>query len=60
MAAKWLATLDEMLEDAKSAQRRNHERIRDEKIAEALRAGLQTLVLPLPEGGEEVIDLRLH
>ena len=60
MAEKWLLNWEEMLEEAKQTQRRSYERVRERRIAEALRAGLERLTLPLPQGGEEEIDLRLH
>jgi hypothetical protein len=60
MAKKWLRNLDEMLEEVRSAHQRRDAELRERKIAEALRQGLTTLTLPLPDGGEEVIDLRIH
>ncbi len=60
MAKRWLRDVDEMLEEVKAAQRRSYEELRERKIAEALRDRLPTLTLTLPDGGEEVIDLRLH
>jgi hypothetical protein len=60
VAGKWLRDVDEMLDEVKAAQRRRYEELRERRIADALRRGLSTLTLTLPEGGEEVIDLRLH
>ena len=60
MAKRWLLDVDETLGEVKEAQRRSYEELRERKIAEALRDGVQRLVLPLPQGGEEAIDLRLH
>ena len=60
MARKWLRDVDEMLDETRAAQRRSYEELRERKIAEALRDRLTSLTLALPEGGEEVIDLRLH
>jgi hypothetical protein len=37
-----------------------YETWRDNAIEEARREGYAALILPLPKGGEERIDLRLH
>jgi hypothetical protein len=60
LAEKWLLDAEEMLEEVKQAQWRSYERLRERKIAESLRAGLERVTLSLPQGGEEEIDLRLH
>ena len=60
VAKRWLRDVDEMLDEVKAAQRRTYEELRERRIAEALRDRLPSVTLPLPEGGEEVIDLRLH
>jgi hypothetical protein len=51
---------DRWLEAFEARQRRIYEEQREKQIAEALRDGIRTLTLPLPGGGEERIDLRLH
>ena len=60
MSEKWLLTVDEQLEAVKAAQQRSYEVLRERTIAEARRIGLQVVILPLPNGGEERIDLRAH
>jgi DNA-binding transcriptional regulator GbsR (MarR family) len=60
MADPWLRDIDEMLEAVKEAQQRSYEQLRERKIAEARRNGVKELTLPLPNGGEERIDLRSH
>ena len=44
-------------------ERRNREacaRQRERSIEQAVKEGVQRLILPLPNGGEETIDLRLQ
>jgi hypothetical protein len=60
VANKWLRDVDEMLDEVRAAQQRSYDEQRERKIAEALRKGLPRLILSLPNGGEETIDLRLH
>jgi hypothetical protein len=60
LAEKWLLNWEEMQEEVKQAQRRSYERLRERRIAEALRAGIEHLTLPLPGGGAEQISLRVH